>query len=316
MKKGIKINDIIPLLAFVFLFVLMTILAGNKFLSSYNLMSLLDQAIPTIIGGLGVIFVIAMGSSDLSVGATAAIASTFGAMLAEKMGFWTLFPATLLIGVLIGVLNGYIVTKFKVSSFMTTLAMLICLRGVLNYVSSKTLVYAPDALVSMNNYYVKISLLIILIIIVGYIFEYTKIGYFCKSIGENERTVNAIGIHVKKTRMTAFIISGILASIFGIVQFTKLGGSSTTLCNFMEMRIMMAIFLGGVLVTGGFSAKIYKMIIGAFTIVIIENGLILCQINGTLSATIQGVLLMGVLFATIFFNNRSKIKGYFRYTPE
>ena len=67
----------------------------------------------------------------------------------------------------------------------------------------------------------------------------------------------------------------------------------------------MAIFLGGVSVTGGFSARIYKLLIGSFTIVMIENGLTLCGVDSTLSSAIQGILLMLVLFATIYFERRS-----------
>ena len=72
----------------------------------------------------------------------------------------------------------------------------------------------------------------------------------------------------------------------------------------MEMRIMMAIFLGGVLVTGGFRTKIYKMIIGAFTISIVVNGLNLVDIDTNYSEAVHGILLMVILFITIFFYNR------------
>ena len=115
----------------------------------------------------------------------------------------------------------------------------------------------------------------------------------------------ATGINVKRIRMTAFIISGFMAALFGIMQIVNVGGSTNSLCQFMEMRIQMAIFLGGVSVTGGFSARIYKLLFGSFTIVMIENGLTLCGVDSTLSSAIQGILLMLVLFATIYFERRS-----------
>lgn len=174
----------------------------------------------------------------------------------------------------------------------------------LNFLASN-LIYAPTVLITFNTFPVKLAIVAVLVVIFYYVFEYTKIGYYCRAIGENERTVIATGINVKRIRMTAFIISGFMAALFGIMQIVNVGGSTNSLCQFMEMRIQMAIFLGGVSVTGGFSARIYKLLIGSFTIVMIENGLTLCGVDSTLSSAIQGILLMLVLFATIYFERRS-----------
>ena len=313
MKNKIDLRDLIPVFALVILFGVFAVASGGKFVSAYNMMNLVDQTIPIIIGGMGVIFVTALGSTDLSVGANAALSATIGAYAAAKFGTWAMVPVTLLISMVIGALAGILITRFKLSSFMTTLALLIGLRGLLNYVLTLDLVYAPAKFIEYNTFPVKLTILCLLVALMIYVFECTKIGYYCKAIGENEKTVLAIGIKVNRIRAIAFIISGIMAGIFGMVQIVKVGGSTNSLCNFMEMRILMAIFLGGVLVTGGFSARIYKLIIGSFTIVIIENGLILCRVDSTLSGAIQGVLLMLVLFATIYFNNRNgrptKLRG-------
>jgi Ribose/xylose/arabinose/galactoside ABC-type transport systems, permease components len=305
MKNRIQIKDLIPIIALVALFCAFAVGSGGKFVSAYNMTNLIDQTIPIIIGGMGVMFVTALGSTDLSVGANAALSATIGAYAAARLGTWAMIPVALLVSIAIGLLGGLLVTKFKLSSFMTTLALLIGFRGLLNYVLTLDLIYAPSKFIEYNTFPVKLTILCVLIAIMVYVYEYSKIGYYCKTIGENERTVLATGINVNAIRVIAFTISGLMAGIFGIVQIVKVGGSTNSLCNFMEMRILMAIFLGGVLVTGGFSSRIYKLIIGSFAIVIIENGLILCKVDSTLSEAIQGLLLMMVLFATIYFNNRA-----------
>ena len=81
---------------------------------------------------------------------------------------------------------------------------------------------------------------------------------------------------------------GLMGGFVGLFQVAKLGGSGASMGQFMEMRIMMAIFLGGVLVTGGMSAKIYRLAIGAFTSTIISNGLILEQCQHRLRAGSAG----------------------------
>jgi ribose transport system permease protein len=77
----------------------------------------------------------------------------------------------------------------------------------------------------------------------------------------------------------------------------------------MEMKIQMAIFLGGILVSGGYSAKLFKAIIGSFTIVIIENGLIACGVDTSPAEAIEGILLIVILCVTIFSNKLSLKKS-------
>ena len=303
MKKKFSINTLIPILSFLILFCVFLIATRGTLVTPQNISNIVSQAFPVIIGGTGVLFVTAMGSTDLSVGANAALSATLGAMAASHLGTWAIFPVAIGTGMLVGALNGLWNSRCKMPSFMMT--MLIGLRGLLNYFLASNLIYAPTVLITFNTFPVKLAIVAVLVVIFYYVFEYTKIGYYCRAIGENERTVIATGINVKRIRMTAFIISGFMAALFGIMQIVNVGGSTNSLCQFMEMRIQMAIFLGGVSVTGGFSARIYKLLIGSFTIVMIENGLTLCGVDSTLSSAIQGILLMLVLFATIYFERRS-----------
>jgi len=306
MKKKFSINTLIPILSFLILFCVFLIATRGTLVTPQNISNIVSQAFPVIIGGTGVLFVTAMGSTDLSVGANAALSATLGAMAASHLGTWAIFPVAIGTGMLVGALNGLWNSRCKMPSFMMTLAMLIGLRGLLNYFLASNLIYAPTVLITFNTFPVKLAIVAGVVGLLFYfVFEYTKIGYYCRAIGENERTVIATGINVKRIRMTAFIISGFMAALFGIMQIVNVGGSTNSLCQFMEMRIQMAIFLGGVSVTGGFSARIYKLLIGSFTIVMIENGLTLCGVDSTLSSAIQGILLMLVLFATIYFERRS-----------
>ena len=112
--------------------------------------------------------------------------------------------------------------------------------------------------------------------------------------------MRSVGINVNRIRLICFMIAGLAAGIVGIVQICRVGGSTNTLCNMLEMRVQMAIFLGGILTTGGFTAKIYKLIIGSFTIVIIENGLTLCKVSSALSEAIEGILLVVILIITVY----------------
>lgn len=121
-------------------------------------------------------------------------------------------------------------------------------------------------------------------------------------MGENEQMVLSMGVNVNKIRIIAYVISGFIGSLVGIMMLIQQGGSSTTMGSFLEMKVMMAIYLGGVLVSGGLSSKVYKMIIGAFTISVMVTGLYLAGISPDYLNAIEGVLLMIVLFLTMRFN--------------
>lgn len=302
MGKKIHILDVIPVIIMVVLFGIFAIGSKGNTLTIFNMKNIVIQTVPVALGALGVIFVVSIGSTDISVGANAALSATIAALISQLTSQWLMIPLTLIFSTLIGTFLGWIITRFNTDSFMTTLASLIALRGVMNFILSMNTITAPRYLLKITDFKVSILILIVFLVMVFFLFEKTKFGYYCKSMGENEKTVRAIGINAKRIRLICFAISGFMAGVFGFILLGRVSGASSTLCNMMEMKIQMAIFLGGILVTGGFSAKLFKAIIGSFTIVIIENGLVSCGVDTSPSEAIEGILLVVILCITIYSN--------------
>lgn len=125
MKRKFSINTLIPILSFLILFCFFLVATRGTLVSLQNISNIIDQAFPIIIGGMGVLFVTAMGSTDLSVGANAALSATLGALAASYLGTWAIFPVAIGIGVLVGAINGVCNSRFRMPSFMLTLALLI-----------------------------------------------------------------------------------------------------------------------------------------------------------------------------------------------
>lgn len=308
-KLKIEMNELVPFIAFFIIFVFFAIASEGRMLSSYNLRTILEQSMVTIIAGSGVMFVVAQGSIDLSVGVTLALAGVLASQVAESTGIAILIiPVAMVIGLLVGILNGYIVSKFKVQSFMVTISMLIGIRGVVNYIQTIVSVDSlPASLKIINAFPVKVTLFIIIMAIMFFLFEYTKLGKYSKAIGENETTVKFVGVPVSRMKIVAFAISGFMAGVAAIFVMASLGGTSTTMGVFFEMQVAMAIYLGGVLVTGGTSAKMYKLILGSLTITIIGNGLALIGMaSSEISESVEGILLLVILFFTIYANDKKK----------
>ena len=312
LKHRIKIADLVPFIAFVVLFVFFTVVSGGKMLSGYSLKMLLEQSILTIIAGCGVLFVVAQGSIDLTVGVNLALAGVVGLHVATITGIgWLMIPVSMLVGLAMGLINGIVVSKFKVPSFTVSIAMLISVRGIVNYI--QTIIgteYISESMTFITKSGVKIGAFIVIVLIIAYLFEFTRLGRYSQAIGENETTAKFVGIPVSKMKIIVFALSGLMAGVGAIFSIATVGGTSMQMGVFLEMKVAMAIFFGGVLVTGGTSAKFYKIILGSLSITVIVNGLSLIGMSDSqISQSVEGGLLLLILFITIMAGKKRAVSG-------
>lgn len=301
--KKIEFNKLVPFISLIVMFVLFTILTQGAMIKGYNIANLVDQTVVLIIACCGTAFVSAQGRTDLSVGVIVALAAVVGDLAYRATGSTlAMVVVALIIGILMGLLNGFLTAICKVPSFMATLALLIGVRGIINYIQTIVSVnYASETLLLLSRNYIKFPLLIIIVAVFWYIFEYTKYGRYSKAIGENEVVARYVGIPVIKMKIIAYVLSGFTAAVASLFLVARLGGTSTTMGTFFEIKVMTAIFVGGVLVRGGETARTYKAVIGAFVVMIIETGLkIMGYASTETSEAVQGILLMVILFLTIY----------------
>lgn len=307
MKKKIRIEELVPFIAFIIIFIFFSVASNGRMFSLYNLRIILEQSIVIIISGCGVLFVVAQGSIDLSVGVVLALSGVIASQIVEITGIpILLLPGAMIVGLGIGLLNGVIVSKFKVPSFMVTISMLIGLRGIVNYIQTFVSIdYIPESMKIINHFPVKITLFILIVLIMTFLFEYTKLGKYSKAIGENEIAAKFVGVPINKMKIMVFAVSGFMAGVAAVFTMASLGGTSTTMGVFFEMKVIMAVYFGGILVTGGTSARMYKLLLGSFTITVIENGLaIIGKSSSEVSQSVQGILLILILFITNYMYRR------------
>ena len=310
--KRIRLSDLVPFIAFVVLLVFFSVATKGKMLSEYSLKKLIEQSILTIITASGVLFVVAQGSIDLTVGVNVAFSGVVGMHLAHVTGAgWLMIPVSVALGLLVGLINGFLVSKCHVPSFTLSIAMLIGLRGVVNFIQTKIGVeYVPASMTFITGSTVRILAFFVILILMCYLFEFTPVGRYSKAIGENETTARFVGVPVGKMKVLAFAISGLLAGIGAVFSMATVGGTTQTMGTFLEMKVAMAIFFGGVLVTGGTSARFYKVVLGSLSISIIVYGLSLMGMSDShISQSVEGVLLLLILFLTIVANRRRAGKG-------
>jgi len=307
-RKKFRTSDIVPFAAFIILFVFFTIASGGRMVSAYSLKMLLEQSILTIVCACGVLFVVAQGSIDLSVGVNVALSGVVGMHVATATGMgWLVIPCCIVIGLLIGLLNGFLVSKCHVPSFTLSIAMLIGLRGIVNYIQTIIgIEYVPQSMFFMTSSAFRIITFIVIAVVIGFVFEFTRVGRYSQAIGENETTARFVGIPVSRMKILVFAISGLMAGLGAIFSMATVGGTTMTMGSFLEMKVAMAIFFGGVLVTGGSSARFYKVILGSLSITVIVYGLSLIGMSDSqISESVEGGLLLIILFITILTNRRN-----------
>lgn len=300
-KRKVNLELVLPFLFLLILFIIFSIIIGTSFFSVHNMKTIIDTMIPLCIGGYGMIFVIAQGSIDMSVGSGLAFSATLGAIIAASLGNWSLIPASIIIGAVIGLINGLLVSKFKVSSMMVTLAQLIILRALVVVLSKGDVIFVDPSILNLNKWSIKLLLFIIASVIAIFLFEFSKTGFCSKSLGENEVVSEYVGLPTKWIKIMAFILSGTFAGLVAVMTIAKIGGVDPNMGSSFELQVMLALFVGGVPVSGGSKSYIYKIVIGALLYSILQSGLVLCNVSSEIVELIQGLLLLlmvGIIIKT------------------
>jgi ribose transport system permease protein len=296
--KEWDMTDLMPVIILAIVALAGGVLTRGKVFSSQNMLNIVNQSVPYFLAGLGMIFVVAMGGTDITCGSIIGLAGAIGAMAATKISVWLMFPAAIFVGAVIGMVSGVVVSKFKVPSFMTTLSMLLAVRAMVNWLLESTNVIATPAMLVFDRMYVKLPIMIALILGFSYLFHYTPFGAYVHAIGENELAVEHTGVSVSKVKIVAFMISGALAGVASIFMVVRLGGASNTMGSSMEMKVMLCMFLASIPVEGGAGTKMYKMVIGVLTYFILDNGLTLLGGSSVVNQMVRGVVLIAALYAT------------------
>lgn len=299
------IYSLVPYLGLFFIVLIFGVATQGKFVSIKNLIVILNQAISVMIAGIGVSFVIAMGSLDFSHGSLVALSAGLGALVMGVTNNSTLCFLTIVsFATLTGFFNGIILTKFKVPSFILTMSVLFMFRGLTIAVCSGGSIPIP---LWMGNVFdtleIKLTILAVVLIIFNYIYSFTKFGLYCRSIGSGELAAKFAGVPTNKIKIIVFMISGFLAGITACVMLVRNGGISTRFATFLETDILTSLVLGGMPLTGGSGAKLQSIIIGAFMIMALKNGLMLLGASDKILQLLMGILFL--LAVSISFDRRN-----------
>ena len=289
------INPLVFIL--VALFIVIPLL-NDRFLAVTNQMNITRQIAVYLIIALGQTFVIASKGIDLSVGSTLGLTSVVLATLAQND--WPVALAILVavaLGAFVGTINGLIITKLNVTPLITTLGMLVALRGVVHlYMGGRTVARMPESLVFLGQGFigpVPMPAIISfgLAALAWWLFNSTRFGRYAASIGSNEQACRLVGIKVERHKVLLYAFQGALVGIAAAVLVGRLNAASPGLGEGYELHIIAAVVLGGTALFGGVGT-IVGTILGIFTIGILENGMVLIGADFHTQRVLIGILLI------------------------
>lgn len=291
---------------FVVLFAFFSVRA-DAFLSLNNIVNVLRQVAPTVIVAMAMTFVITTGAIDLSVGSIVGLTAASLALLAKTGDPVVALGVTLLIGVGIGVLNGALTAYGRLQSFIVTLAALTAVRGIALLITNgystpiDSTFLLPLGQGKLLGLYTPTWIAIITVAGAWYVFNQTRFGRYIVALGSNAESLRRSGVDIRRLQMAALVLTGVFASLAGVVTATRLASGSSNSGTLFELEVITAVVLGGTSLMGG-RGSIIGSAIGALTLGIISNGLVLLHVNVYWVPIVQGTILVVAIFvnSTLF----------------
>lgn len=307
----------------ILLLVIIGSIVAPRFATATNLVNILEQISVLGLTTIGLTFVVLIGRLDLSLEGVVGFAPMFAACTlvpAVAGGFGIEFPgwAGLFVALgmagLIGWFNGFMVVKVGLNPFISTLGLLVLLRGGVLIISNGRSIYSPGkALTFLGSQKVaglplSVVVFMVIAVVVGLVFKYHRYGRALYAIGGNEEAARAAGINVNRVIWSAFIFAALLAGLAGVMMTGRLDSAVTTQGQGIIFSAFAAAVIGGVSLGGG-RGTIVGVVSGVLLIGVINNLLTLAQVPSFyVQASTGAVIIVAAVLTTLASRRSSGVR--------
>ncbi len=296
-RQWLRINALrIAVPACIILMALGVTAINARFLSVRNMTAILYGIAPAGIVGMGMALLLFSGRFDLSVGGIAALCAVAGALATNAWGLGVAIPLVLVIGILCGAVNSFVIFRLKVNSFVATLGSGYAFAGMAAVLSGQSPISLTDlTLTDILNY--PIATVPVVIYLYGFIvlavfwFSHTVIGRSLFAVGANEEAARYAGVPVTLVSVLPFLITGALFPIAGMVTVRYNAAGLATTGSDWPLTAIAGAVIGGVSITGG-EGSIIAAFIGMFLIGIVQNALVFINVDTNYQTIILGFVIV------------------------
>ncbi|MFE4663939.1 ABC transporter permease [Streptomyces sp. NPDC056716] len=269
----------------------------SAFLTSGNLLAVATQNAPTFVVAVVAALLMMAGYIDLSVGSTMAVSGVAAGLMFNSAGILPGILVGLAAGLAVGLLNGYFIGFQNFSPIVVTLGLLAAGRGVALFLAPQSVFGFPQGVIAFGSdrvggvsYLVMVAVVVTIVTMI--VFNRLPVGKHIVAIGVNKRAAYLNGIHVKRITLGLYAATGVAAATAGLLQVARLNSApSATLGSGFEVTILTAVLLAGIPAEGGRGA-IWRVLVAAWLIAVLGNGLTLMNVGVEMSGIITGAVLV------------------------
>lgn len=298
-------NNLVCYGSLALVFVLFAILTGGKIYSAYNLKSLVGQMVVLMIISIGMIFMFAHGTVDIASGAVAGLCTMVITLVLNASGN-TALAVLSAVAVAVGLyLFMWFVTAYLgLMSIIASLAVMFIARGMVTYILSlndgRINITRYDLIQPLKSNVAYALVAMILVAFVGIVlFHFTKLGKYCKAIGDNPVCAEQSGAKVKIVKLWCYVIAGVCVGIASLFLLARSGNVGKNIGSGTEMDVMVAVILGGMNLNGGTKSRIGAAIAGVITYTLLANGLTIAGVDQTYITLVKGIIFIVIIGMTL-----------------
>ncbi len=314
-----NIREISLIIVIIAICIFVQVRSGGNFFTAENVSDLFTETAILSILAVGMMMVVVTGGIDLSIGAVMALSGMIGTTVLK--GNQSIPPVVIIliavaVGLVCGVVNGTLVSKFKILPIIATLGMMNVFRGLTYLVADgswilqqdmgpKFLSVATGSVLGINN----LVIIALVAYVIGYVFlNYTKSGRKIYAIGNSEESARVSGIKTDNVLIYTYAIMGAIAGLAGILYVCKFAAAQGETATGYEMNVIAACVLGGVSVTGG-TGKIQGVFLGALLLGILNNAMPLIQVSTFWQEAIRGLIILVSIILNALIQRNVRMKA-------
>lgn len=300
LQRFIQVREL-PLLAFIVLLIIFFSITIKGFMTVQNFAMISRQITTVGIVSIGMTLVLVTGGIDLSVGAILSFAINIGGLLIIRgLPIAITYPFILLLGAIMGTINGLLIVWLKVPAIIVTLGTMNIFRGAIMIITrGKYMTQIPDGYLWIGSGYTPFVIFVILLVIFEFTLRRTRFGRNIVAIGSNEQSALYSGVPVNWFKILVYLLSGIFSALAGIIFIGRSGFIQPQAGIGYEMNSIAAVVIGGTSIYGG-SGTIIGTFLGSFLMGLILAGITMLAVNAYWQGVINGLLIiLAISFDTL-----------------
>lgn len=290
-------GQVMPIGLLLILTLVFGVITGGRLTSPASLKIIIEQALVVATVSTGGAFIFASGNVNLALGATTVLTATLAGMAYNATGsLVVMFLVAVVLGVSLMTASALLSTALGVRVMYVTIVMMTMLSALQQSILGGSTVALPipvtQALSKSGFMYIAFGLYFAVCVV---LFHFTDIGRSLRFIGTNNTCAEQTGISKSKYLLIAFIIAGVGCGIGSLLAIVRGGSIGTGTLPSLNMDCMLALVLGGMSIFGGSKSYVYSGVVGAITVVVLNQGLLMAGVDSTIIQAIRGIAFLALV---------------------